>query len=63
VHNLNTIVANSKSMLERVIGEDIHFASNLAAEIGLVEADRTQLEQVILNLAINAGMPCPMAAS
>ena len=54
VHNLNTIVANSKSMLERVIGEDIHFASNLAAEIGLVEADRTQLEQVILNLAINA---------
>ncbi len=41
-------------LLHRVIGEDIDLASSLDPELGPVKADRGQIEQVIMNLAVNA---------
>jgi CheY-like chemotaxis protein len=41
-------------MLHRLIGEDVHLATRVAPDIGHVRADRGQLEQVILNLVVNA---------
>jgi two-component system, cell cycle sensor histidine kinase and response regulator CckA len=54
VLNLNALVANMQSMLRRMIGEHIDLGTQLAAELGSVKADAGQIEQVIMNLAINA---------
>jgi signal transduction histidine kinase/sensor domain CHASE-containing protein/CheY-like chemotaxis protein len=54
VINLNTIVSNVTSMLQRLIGEHIEVVSALEPELGVVLADPGQLEQVIINLAVNA---------
>lgn len=54
VHSLNAIVTNMESMLERVIGEDIELSTDLAPDLGLIKGDRSQIEQVIMNLAVNA---------
>ncbi|HTU03098.1 MAG TPA: ATP-binding protein, partial [Candidatus Sulfotelmatobacter sp.] len=51
---LNEVVAGMDKLLRRVIGEDILLTTHLAAELPIVKADPTQLEQVILNLAVNA---------
>ncbi|MBA3470847.1 MAG: response regulator [Herpetosiphonaceae bacterium] len=52
--DLNTIVAAMNKLLARVIGEDIDLRVNLAASLGRVQADPGQIEQVIMNLAVNA---------
>jgi PAS domain S-box-containing protein len=52
--NLNSIVTNMNKMLRRVIGEDIELANVLQPNLGIVKADPGQLEQVILNLAVNS---------
>jgi len=52
--DLNAIVSNLESMLRRLIGEQIDFRVHLDRGIGAVNADTTQLEQVIVNLAVNA---------
>jgi two-component system, cell cycle sensor histidine kinase and response regulator CckA len=52
--DLNAIVGEVEKMLGRLIGEHIDLALCLSDSIGMVKADRTQIEQVILNLAINA---------
>lgn len=54
VLNLNTVVAETEKMLERLIGENIELTTSLSAELGQVKADQVQIEQVILNLAVNA---------
>jgi two-component system cell cycle sensor histidine kinase/response regulator CckA len=54
VLNLNSLVDDLKKMLGRVISEDIELVTALDAELGEVEADQGQLEQVIVNLAVNA---------
>src|SRR2546429_3658094 len=51
---MNAVVANMDKMLRRLIGEDVALATELAAELGPVSADPGQLEQVLLNLAVNA---------
>ena len=50
----NQIVQNMVKMLRVLIGEDIELVTNLSPEIGRVQADPGQLEQVVMNLAVNA---------
>jgi len=54
VLNLNTVVADIGKMLLRLIGEDIELSTVLPADLGRVKADQGQIEQVIMNLAVNA---------
>jgi diguanylate cyclase (GGDEF)-like protein/PAS domain S-box-containing protein len=52
--DLNDIVTDMEKILRRVIGEHISFELDLASDLGTVRADAAQLEQVILNLVVNA---------
>lgn len=52
--DLNAVVRNMEPMLRRLIGEDIEFATRLPADLGVVMADASQVEQVLMNLVINA---------
>src|SRR6478609_7542753 len=54
VLDLNEIVSGMESMLHRIIGDDVSVGTRLAVDLAPVEADRSQLERVILNLAANA---------
>jgi nitrogen-specific signal transduction histidine kinase/ActR/RegA family two-component response regulator len=54
VVDLNAIVAGITKMLRRTIGEDIELISRLAPDLGPVRADPVQMEQVLVNLAVNA---------
>jgi signal transduction histidine kinase len=52
--NLNDTIANVTRMLERVIGEDIRLEQQLGRELPVIRADEGMLEQVLLNLVVNA---------
>jgi signal transduction histidine kinase len=52
--DLNRVVANFEKMLRRLIGEDIELVTTLCNESLPVMADVGQIEQVIMNLAVNA---------
>jgi len=52
--DLNTLLKDLDKMLHRVIGEDIELTYRLAKDIAKVKVDAGQIEQVILNLAVNA---------
>ena len=54
VLDLNETVADVQKMLSRVIGEDIELIARLHPSLMMVKADPTQLEQVLINLAVNA---------
>jgi two-component system cell cycle sensor histidine kinase/response regulator CckA len=54
VLDLNQVVANMDKMLRRVIGEDIDLRTVLSPDLRAVRADGGQLEQVVMNLAVNA---------
>jgi two-component system cell cycle sensor histidine kinase/response regulator CckA len=54
VMNLNTVVADMGKMLPRLIGENIELSIVLHPELGRVKADQGQIEQVLMNLAVNA---------
>ena len=51
---LNSLIADSIKMLKRLLGEDIELVTLLDPKLGHVKADAGQMEQVILNLALNA---------
>ena len=52
--NLNEVASTMDSLLRRLIGADIVLNTVLAPSLGQVKVDPTQLEQVLLNLAVNA---------
>jgi len=54
VLDLNAVVLGLEKMLARLIGEHIELRIRLAPELGRVSADPSQLEQILMNLAINA---------
>ncbi len=54
VLNLNETVAGMTRMLQRLIGERIQLETRFAPDLGSVRADASQIEQVVLNLAVNA---------
>ena len=52
--DLNSLLTNVDEMLRRMIGEDIELVTHLPSGLGRVKADPGQIEQVIMNLAVNA---------
>ncbi|HSC45844.1 MAG TPA: ATP-binding protein [Candidatus Acidoferrum sp.] len=52
--SMNQIITGIEKLLHRLIGEDIRVETRLEADLGTVMADAGQMEQVILNLAVNA---------
>ena len=54
VHNLNQVLQNMNGMLQRLIGEDIELQTRFASQPPNVKVDVGQIEQVIMNLAVNA---------
>jgi two-component system, cell cycle sensor histidine kinase and response regulator CckA len=54
VLDLNALLSDLEKMLVRLIGEDVDLAIVLGADLGRVKADPGQLEQVVMNLCVNA---------
>jgi two-component system cell cycle sensor histidine kinase/response regulator CckA len=54
VLDLNAVIAGVARMLRRVVGEDVELTVTSAAELGAVTADPGQVEQVLMNLVVNA---------
>ena len=52
--DLNQVIRRFESMLKRLIGEDVNLQTIFHDPLGLIWADRSQIEQVIMNLVVNA---------
>jgi PAS domain S-box-containing protein len=52
--DINDVIRQMEPMLRRLIGEDIEVATEYGDDLPIVDADRTQLQQIVLNLAVNA---------
>ncbi len=57
--NLNESIEHMRNMLQRILGEDVVLKQDLATDLWGIEADRGQLEQVIMNLCVNARHAMP----
>jgi len=52
--DVNALVEDMAAMLQRIIGEDIELVTSLGSNVSPVRGDRSQLEQVVMNLVVNA---------
>lgn len=59
VMNLNSVVTGLEKMLQRLLGEDVALQTELHPELGPIKVDPGQVEQVIVNLAVNARYAMP----
>jgi PAS domain S-box-containing protein len=50
----NEVIGRMEKMLQRLIGENLELVTALAPEIAMIRADRGQIEQVVMNLVVNA---------
>jgi PAS domain S-box-containing protein len=57
--NLNRVIRDLEKMLRRLIGEDVELVTILSRDLGMVKADVGQIEQVIVNLAVNSRAAMP----
>src|SRR5205085_12665173 len=61
--DLNAIVTDSSKMLSRLIGENIRFRTVLDPELKQIKADPGQMEQILMNLVVNARDAMPYGGS
>jgi CheY-like chemotaxis protein len=54
VMNVNGVVEEMGKLLPRLIGEDVELILRTSADLGVIRADASQMEQIIMNLAVNA---------
>jgi two-component system, cell cycle sensor histidine kinase and response regulator CckA len=54
VLDVNAVYRDFEKILRRLIGEDVEIVAELEADINRVRADRSQLQQILMNLAVNA---------
>ena len=52
--NLNSVVREMANLIPRLIGEDIELVVRSSADLGTIRADASQMEQIIMNLAVNS---------
>ncbi len=52
--DLNSLLLNLEKMLQRILGEDVELITTLAQDLGRVRVDPGQVEQVVMNLVVNA---------
>jgi signal transduction histidine kinase/ActR/RegA family two-component response regulator len=57
--DLNTVVSETRNLLRRTLGEDVSVVTRLADDLNAVRADRSKMEQVLLNLVMNARAAMP----
>jgi len=57
--DLNRLIRESHGVLRRMIGDDIRIRTHLAPDLGIIQADRSQVNQVLMNLAVNAREAMP----
>jgi signal transduction histidine kinase len=63
VFELNDVVSSTERMLGRILGEDVTLVTRLSPDAGRVKADTAQMQQVLLNLAVNARDAMPDGGS
>jgi PAS domain S-box-containing protein len=61
--DLNLVVRRMEDLLHTLVGEDIEFTMILASDLGMVSADRAEMEQVITNFVVNARDALPLGGS
>ena len=54
VLNVQGVIGDMENILRRLLGEDVRLEISPGSDLGLIKADRSQIEQVIMNLAVNA---------
>ena len=60
VVSVNTVLAQTQKMLDRLIGEDVELMLRLGPEVGNIKADPLHVEQAVVNLAVNARDAMPL---